>query len=89
MPDIYQSRDTSVLTGPLIDGFPITPSDTVDLPNDTRQIRVGVGGNIAVRFIGSPETTRIIPVNAGDVLDWRLRRVMATGTTATGLWGYY
>ncbi len=78
----------SGLSSPLIGAFTITPSDTQDLTRDTRQLRVtGQGGALAVVWISGAQT--IEPVSAGDTLDWRIRRVLATGTTATGLRGYF
>ena len=73
---------------PLISGFSITPDDAVDLPAVTRQIRItGAAGNAVVVWATGAETTE--PVLTGDVFDWRVKRVKATGTTATGLRGYY
>lgn len=73
---------------PLSSAFEIIPNDGVDLVQVTRQIRVtGEGGNLAA--VWADGQTRIMPVFVGDVLDWRLVRVLATGTTATGLWGFY
>jgi hypothetical protein len=87
MSDTY-SHHMPGLSSPLIGGFAITPNDAADLAVATRQIRVtGTAGQIAVIWIGGDET--IEPVAAGDVLDWRIQRVKATGTTATGLRGYY
>ena len=86
MPDIYGSAST--INSPLIGAFPITPSDVADLPNNTRQIRVtGTAGNLACLW--QDGQTRTIPVLANDILDWRVSRVLSTGTTATGLWGFY
>ncbi len=75
------------LTEPLVGAFEISPDDDVDLPQVTRQILAGVEGNIAVIWFDGTET--IEPVLAGDRLDWRIVRVLETGTTATGLRGYY
>lgn len=87
MPDRYDSHTPS-LSSPLIGGFSITPNDLVDLPAVTRQLRVtGSGGQLAISWAGGDQTVE--PVVSGDVLDWRVRRVLATGTTATGLRGYY
>lgn len=75
-------------TGPLAGAFAITPSDTTDLPQITRQLRVtGTAGNVAVIWASGDQTVE--PVALGDVLDWRIQRVKATGTTATGIRGYY
>jgi len=82
MGNIY--RDTR----PLRSGFTITPSDTADLEQVTRQIRVtGAAGDIAVVWVDGATSTE--PVSVGDVLDWRIKRVLSTGTTATGIRGYY
>jgi hypothetical protein len=87
MPDIYQYHQPG-LTSSAIGAFAVTPNDVADLPQVTRQLRVtGSAGSIAA--VWADGATRIIPVAAGDVLDWRLVRVLATGTTATGLWGFY
>ncbi len=75
------------LNAPLSQGFAIAPNDAVDLAVATRQIRVtGQAGALSVIWITGVESVE--PVAAGDVLDWRIRRVKATGTTATGLRGY-
>lgn len=87
MPDSFSTHAPG-LTSPLGGAFAITPSDVQDLAQTTRQIRItGSGGAIAVTWIDGSETVE--PVTAGDVWDWRIRRVRSTGTTATGLRGYY
>lgn len=75
------------LNAPITTGFAITPNDTADLAIATRQIRItGSAGNIAVVWVDG--STSVEPVAAGETLDWRIRRVLATGTTATGLRGF-
>lgn len=78
------------VVAPLVGAFAITPDNDNDLPFVTRQIRLpdsGTAGNVVVVWVGGVETTeRIAP---GDVFDWRIERVKATGTTAVGLRGYY
>jgi hypothetical protein len=87
MPDKFEGYSEG-MSNPLTAGFPIVPSDSVDVENVTRQIRItGAGGNIAV--IWSSGTSSVEPVATRDVLDWRIRRVLATGTTATGIRGYF
>jgi hypothetical protein len=87
MSDIFRVHSVGLNT-PLIAAFPVTPSDTEDLPNDTRQLRVtGAGGNLAA--IWANGQTHTIPVFTGDILDWRISRVLASGTTVSGLWGFY
>ena len=87
MSDPFQTHAIG-LSSPLTGGFAISPSDAVDLAMVTRQIRVtGSGGALAVVWQSGVETVE--PVAAGEVLDWRVRRVKATGPTAPGLRGYY
>ena len=74
-------------TEPLVGSFTVAASDTVDLPRITRQIYAAGAGNVSVIWADGSETVE--PVAAGDRLDWRLKRIKATGTTATGLRGYY
>jgi hypothetical protein len=67
----------------------VTPSDTVDLANNTRYLFVGGAGNIKVTTVGG-ETLTITGVIAGSVLPLRVKRVFATGgTTATNMVGLY
>lgn len=67
----------------------ITPSDTEELIPPPRWIRVGVGGNVAAQ--GELSDTSVVHVNVptGDSLYIRVRKVLATGTTATNIVGYW
>lgn len=86
MADSYPLSNSVI--SPIVGGFSITPSDGSDLEQVTRQIRVtGASGNISVVWHNGSES--IEPVLTGETLDWRIARVKATGTTATGLRGYY
>lgn len=84
--DPYASY-TAGLTAPIVGAFAITPSNSDDLPKVTRQIYAGGAGNVVVVWADGSETTE--PVLAGERLDWRIKQVKLTGTTATGLRGYY
>ena len=87
MADPYETFSNS-LVSPLIGGFAVTPADGADLAQVTRQIRItGNAGNVAVVWASGLETTE--PVLAGETLDWRIKRIKSTGTTATGIRGYY
>lgn len=59
----------------------ITPNDTTDLDPLPRAIVALTSGTIALR--DSAGTSITYPVLAGQVLDFRAARVLATGTTAT------
>jgi hypothetical protein len=86
MSNAFGSYSTG-LTAPVTTGFEIVPNDNADLAQATRQIRVtGQGGQMAVVWLSGVQT--IEPVLAGETLDWRILRILATNTTATGLRGY-
>lgn len=63
----------------------ITPSDGADLPVFAKAIYVGGAGNIVLRAIDDAGNTTLTGVTAGTIIPVRARRVLATGTTATGL----
>ena len=65
------------------DGFEVTPSDTVDLPKTANAIYVTVTGNVALVTPSGWATTFAIP--AGQWFPQKARRILATGTTATGI----
>ena len=64
-------------------GTAITPNDTTDLANVTKEIYVGVAGDIKIDLVTSGTVT-LKNVPAGR-LKVRVKRVYATGTTATDL----
>lgn len=68
-----------------LDIVPITPSDTVDLDVVPRELRASGSGTLRVTtFAGAVRNTRIV---ADVPLPLAVRRVHATGTTATGIEG--
>lgn len=64
--------------------FNFSNSDSTDLPNDTRGLIVGVAGNVKITDDKGVTDTYALPEGLFPV---RIRRVWATGTTATGLVG--
>lgn len=65
----------------------ITPNDGADLAVYTRAIYVGGAGNISViPLVGSTPVT-FVGLQAGQLLPIRVKRVRATGTTATDIVG--
>ena len=76
----------SGLTSPATRHTAITPSDSVDLDPRPRALRINVGGNIAIRDREGTDIT--YAVIAGEILPFRGVRVLATGTTATGIVGW-
>ena len=67
------------------DGAAVTPSDTVDLTNVSLAIYVGATGNLTVIMAGAGESVAFTAIPAGTLFRIRVTRVMATGTTATGI----
>lgn len=72
--------------GAAYDFFPITPNDGVDILVETRWISVAVAGNLAVTKKDGTNVTLALP--AGVFPLGAVQRVLATGTTATGLVAY-
>jgi len=74
------------LSSPLTTGFSITPDDNTDLAITTRQLYAAGAGNVSVVWVDG--SASVEPIAAGERVDWRIARVKATGTTATGIRGY-
>jgi hypothetical protein len=85
--DYFDNRLAS-LDSPASAASAIVPSDTVDLAVVPRALYCTGDGNVRVtmRDGGSPVT---LPIVAGVPLPVRIRRVWATGTTATGIVGVW
>lgn len=66
----------------------ITPNDGADLTDVPKALQIGgTGGNISIDPVDGVPTAVIIPVVAGQVYDAvRVKRVRATGTTATPIY---
>jgi len=65
----------------------ITPSDSTVYDPRPRALRIGAAGNVAVRDVDGTDIT--YAVSAGEVLAFSASRVLATGTTATGIVGWW
>lgn len=67
--------------------FAITPSDTEQLPQLTKALYIGEGGDVVlVSAIGETQVT-FANVPSGYILDVRTRAVRAAGTTANAIVG--
>lgn len=76
--------------GPTVQGRTatlVTPNDSADLAESPKALLIGgTAGNIAIDAVNGA-TNMIIPVVAGQLFDAvRVRRVRATGTTATPIY---
>tara|TARA_R110000851_G_scaffold186256_1_gene335557 strand:- start:1363 stop:1629 length:267 start_codon:yes stop_codon:yes gene_type:complete len=86
MTDIFDTYDSG-LDSPAASSFDITPNDTTDLNVATRGLWVGTGGDVAVILVKDSASVIIKNVANGYLLATRIKRVLATGTTATDLVG--
>lgn len=75
--------------GPATRCFAVSPSDSTDIAFTARALYVGVSGDIAIRTPGSSTTVTLRNAVAGTILPVSVARVMATGTTASGLVALY
>ncbi|PWR04397.1 hypothetical protein DKT77_01595 [Meridianimarinicoccus roseus] len=80
MTDLY-ANTTPGLSSPAVDGTMIVPSDAGDLSHVTRAVYVGTGGTISAQLASGAMVT-MAGVPGGSLLPLRIRKVMATGTTA-------
>jgi hypothetical protein len=85
MADRFQNTAPS-LSGPASHGFSVTPSDSALLSETTRGLYVGTSGDIAALTVSGASIT-LPSVPAGSLLPLRLTKIMATGTTASGIVG--
>ncbi|MDB5562367.1 MAG: uncharacterized protein JWN11_1785 [Hyphomicrobiales bacterium] len=85
MLDRYEG-EAAGLSAPAHAGFPITPNDNADLAEVTRAVYVGGAGAVSV-LMASGQTVTFAAVAASVLLPIRVRRVLASGTTATNLVG--
>lgn len=74
---------TPSLSGPALDLMPVTPSDTADLSLVAIALYVETGGIISLRTVAGG--TRAVEVSDKSYLPVGTTRVMATGTTASGI----
>ena len=80
------SEYTSGLSSPICGGFDITPDDATDLVSLTRAIILEGAGDVAV-ILKNGDAIALPVLAAGVIYPVRVARVLATGTTATGLKG--
>lgn len=82
------SHTVSTLDSPARSGAALTPDDTADLGVVTRAVYVGGGGSLAVELADGASVS-FAGVPAGAILPVRIKRLMATGTTASGIVGLW
>lgn len=84
MADMF-STHSSALDSPARAGFAITPDDN-DLAQTTRALYTGKGGTLVCILADDAAEVTFSSVPAGQILPLRIRRVKATGTTASMIW---
>jgi len=82
MTNPFASRALS-LSGPATDIVPVTPDDAADLPDIALSLYIETGGMLSFETVAGHERT--VVVADFTILPVGVRRVAATGTTATGL----
>ena len=65
----------------------VTPNDLTDIPT-TRGLYLGGGGNLAV-IMSNGDAVTFIAMQAGVPIPYSVKRVKATGTTATNIIATY
>lgn len=68
-------------------GAAVTPNDSADLPR-LGILYIGTGGTLVIRTVGGDDVT-LTNVPSGTFLPVRVRRVFATGTTASNMDIFY
>lgn len=77
------SRRASSLSGPGIDYVPVTPDDAADLADVAASVYVEAGGTVS--FVSIKGATRTVTVPDFGWIVCGASRILATGTTATGI----
>lgn len=86
MIDTFQSFASS-LESPAERHFTVVPSDTETLAVRPRSLRIGTGGTIVLRDAAGVDVS--YKVAACEILPIRPVQVLATGTTASDIVGWY
>ena len=72
------------------DGVPVTPADGADLPDGPcKGVVCTAGGNVSVQLTPAAGTAVLTALLAGVVYPMSVSRILATGTTATGVFALY
>ncbi len=82
MTNPFENRSPS-LNGPATDLLPVTPGDGDDLPAVALALYVETGGSLRITTIAGNE--RSVSVADFSILPVGVRRVHATGTSASGI----
>lgn len=73
------------LTGPATRAYVVTPHDTNETTFVTRGLRIGNAGDVTVDMADGATGVLFENVAEGETLPIRVKKVKATGTTATNI----
>ena len=65
--------------------FAVTPNDSTDLNSHTRGVYIGGEGTIRVTHVDDTAATDYPVTVAGYIYPWAVKRIHASGTTATNI----
>lgn len=79
----------NTIDSPARKAFNIAPNNATDLAIATKAIYIGGAGTLSVELVGDEPGSSVTftGISAGSLLPIRVRKVLATGTTATLLIG--
>ena len=83
MADIFAKTAPS-LTSPAMDGAMVAPNDTTPLAQVTRAVYVGGSGDVTAELVSGTQLS-FSGVPGCVLLPMRATKIMATGTTASGI----
>ncbi|WP_187968406.1 spike base protein, RCAP_Rcc01079 family [Aquibium microcysteis] len=86
MSDPFENLASS-LTAPATSAFAVVPDDDDILPSVPRAFWIGASGNVTFLMKDDDEPVTLLNVPDATLLPCRAVKVMATGTTATGIVG--
>lgn len=78
-----QANYTPTASGPADFGWEVTPSDSVDLIRPTRAVYAAGGG--VIKWLNTAGEAQHSSIEPGERLPIKALRILATGTTATGI----
>lgn len=81
---VFRNSDDTISA---VEAITITPNDATDLSKVTRGLYIGATGNVRVLLYYDTVPVTFVGAVTGSVLPIRVKRVYATGTTATSLVG--
>lgn len=84
--DKFESSSDSLIA-PASVCFAIIPSDSLELPQVTKAIYVGTGGQVTLAPVDNTAPVTFVNVPSGAILDVRTSKILATGTDASDLVG--